>query len=75
MKLYTVTIRGFKYYFSGNLTPEAITASENYCLKLERISKSVNAATLFDHLTNYIASELGLPVTPVTVEHIFRINY
>ena len=75
MKLYTVTIRGFKYYFSGNLTPEAITASENFCLKLERNSKTVNTATLFELLIDYIVSELGLSATPVTVEHVFRINY
>ena len=75
MKLYTVTIRGFKYYFSSDLTPEAISASESFCLKLERDGKSVNAAALFDCLINYIASELGVPVTPVSVEHIFRINY
>lgn len=74
MKLYTVTIRGYKYYFSGNLTSEAITNSENFCLKLEKDCKSVNAATLFDRLINYISSELGLSITPVNIEHIFRIN-
>lgn len=75
MKLYTVTIRGFKYYFSANLTPEAINAIKYFCLKLERDSKSVDTAALFDRLISYIASELGLPITPVNVEHIFRINY
>ncbi len=75
MKLYTVTIRGFKYYFSGNLTPEAINASESFCIKMEKEGKSVNTAALFDHLINYIASELGIRVTPINVEHIFRINY
>ena len=75
MKLYTVTIRGFKYYFSGDLTPEAINAIESFCLKLEMDSKSANAATLFERLRNYITSEQGLPVTPVKIEHVFRVNY
>ncbi len=75
MKLYTVTIRGYKYYFSGDLTPEVINASEKFCLKLERDGKSVNAAALFERLINYITSELRVPVRPVNVEHIFRINY
>jgi hypothetical protein len=75
VKLYTVTIRGFKYYFSCDLTPEGITAIERFCLKLEIDGKSANAATLFERLRNYIASELGLPVTPVKIEHVFRVNY
>lgn len=75
MKLYTVTIRGFKYYFSGNLTPETINASENFCLKLTKNSKAINTDTLFDLLINYISSDLKLTVKPVSVEHIFRINY
>lgn len=75
MRLYTVTIRGFKYYFSGNLTHEAVIAIENFCLKLESNSKSVDTTMLFQYLINYIASELELSATPVNVEHIFRINY
>lgn len=75
MKLYTVTIRGFKYYFSANLTPEAINAIEGFCLKLEKGGKSFNVDTLFNLLANYISSELQLPIIPVKIEHIFRINY
>ena len=75
MKLYSVTIRGFKYYFSGDLTSEAVTSIENFCLKLKTNSTSTDKTTLFEHLINYIASELGLTVTPINVEHIFRINY
>ena len=69
MKLYSVTIRGFKYYFSGDLTSEAVTSIENFCLKLKMNSTSTDKTTLFEH------SELGLTVTPINVEHIFRINY
>lgn len=75
MKLYTVTIRGFKYYFSGDLTPEVIQASEQYCLKLEAGAKSYNTIILFKRLLSYIESDLGISVTQVNVEHIFRINY
>lgn len=75
MKLYAATIRGFKYYFSGDLTPETINASERFCLKLEEDGQSANTTILFEHLINYIGSELGAPVTPVNIEHIFRINY
>lgn len=75
MGLYAVTIRGYKYYFSGNLTSEAINAIESFCQNLERNSKSVDAVALFDRLISYISSELGLPISPVNVEHVFRINY
>ena len=75
MKLYTVTIRGFKYYFSGDLTPDGIIAIENFCLKLGMDGKSANAATLFERLRNYITSELDMPITSVKIEHVFRVNY
>ncbi len=75
MKLYTVTIRGYKYYFSGNLTCENIQASEQFCLKLEMDAKFTDAATLFTRLLEYIESDLGVAVTQVKIEHIFRVNY
>lgn len=75
MKLYTATIRGFKYYFSGDLTFEAIQASEQFCHKLEADSKSTDTATLFTLLLSYIESNLGVSVTQVNIDHIFRINY
>lgn len=75
MKIYTVTIRGFKYYFSGDLSPEAIQASECFCFGLEMDDKSVNTNVIFKRLLSYINSELGLSVTPVNIEHIFRVNY
>lgn len=75
MKLYTVTIRGSKYYFGANLTLEAINSIENFCLELEKGSKSFDVTTIFGFLENYISSELQLPITPVKIEHIFRINY
>lgn len=75
MKLYTVTIRGFKYYFSGDLTFEAIQASEQFCHKLEENAKSTDTATLFTLLISYIKSDFGVSVTQVNIDHIFRINY
>ena len=57
------------------LALQSIIAIESFCLKLEMDSKSANASTLFERLRNYISSELGEPVTPVKIEHIFRVNY
>lgn len=75
MKLYTVTIRGFKYYFYGDLTIDAINATEKFCRRLEVDGKADNATVSYERLINYIVSELGQSVTPITVEHIFRVNY
>lgn len=75
MKLYTVTIRGYKYYFYGNLSTEAINSIENVCINLERNSKSDDAVILFEYLVKHITLDLRFPITPVNVEHIFRINY
>ena len=75
MNLYAVTIRGFKYYFSGDLSLQAIQASENFCLTLKKDANSFDTNILFERLLSYIDSELGLSVTPVNIEHIFRVNY
>ncbi len=75
MKLYTITIRGRKYYFFAELTDEAIQASEQFCINLEVNSKTAHHKTLFECFLKYIKTTLGLNVIPVSVEHIFRINY
>lgn len=75
MKLYTVTIRGRKYYFSGNLTQKAIQACDLFCLDLELNYKDTPHETLFEYLLKYIESTLGFSVNPIAVDHIFRINY
>lgn len=75
MKLYTATIRGRKYYFSGDLTPEAIRASEQFCLNLEMNAPNAHHQTLFECLLKYIELDLEFEVVSINVEHIFRINY
>ena len=75
MKLYTVTIRGRKYYFSGYLTQEAKQNCDLFCLDLELNYKDTHHETLFEYLLKYIESTLGFSVNPIAVDHIFRINY
>lgn len=75
MKLYTATIRGNKFYFTGDLTAESTKAVEHYCLHLESDKSNADPKELFMHLLNHIKSDLGVSVTPVNIENIFRINF
>ena len=75
MKLYAVTIRGRKYYFSGDLTPEAIEAIEQFCLNLEMNKNNAHHQILFESVLKYTVSSLGFEIIPINIEHIFRINY
>lgn len=75
MKLYAVTIRGYKFYFSGDLSDEVVGAIEEFCNKLEKDAKAVDEQTLFTLLLSHIDLDLGVSVTQVNVDHIFRINF
>lgn len=75
MKLYIITICGFKFYFLGDLTPEAINVCECVCLRLKMDGKADNARALYERLISYMVSELEQAVTPIAIEHIFRVNY
>ena len=75
MNLYTVTIRGRKYYFSGDLNAEDIKSCELFCLQLESQEKNVHPKILFESFLHYIDSNLKCAVSPINVEHVFRINF
>ena len=74
MKLYIVTIRGHKFYFTGKLTDDVIKAAESLCIQLGYNGNNFDPQKLFGRLLNHLESACECQVTPVNVEHIFRIN-
>ena len=75
MKIYTATIYGHKFYFTGNLMTEAIKAVEFFCKQLESDANNTDPQELFTFLLNHIESYWDCSVTPMNIEHIFRINF
>lgn len=75
MKLYTITIHGHKFYFTGNLKDELITATEQFCRQLESKTNNTDPQKIFALVLRYIKSDCDCSVTPVDIEHIFRINF
>lgn len=75
MKLYAITIYGHKFYFTGELRPETTTAVEHFCRQLESDMNETAPQKPFAFLLNYIKSTYNCPVTPINIEHIFRINF
>lgn len=75
MKLYIVTIYGHKFYFAGEMTAQITEAAEHFCIQLESNIKNSNPQKLFLLLLKHIQSDWNCPVTPVNIEHIFRINF
>lgn len=75
MSIFAVTIRGRKYYFACSLSDNDISRVESYCSHLTNNPVSDEINEQFDSLLNYIREELKLPITPVYIEHVFRINF
>ena len=75
MKLYTATIRGRKYYFTGNLNEEVIKSCDCFCRKLESAKKDVHPNILFEYMLDHINSNYKCDISQVNIDHIFRINY
>lgn len=75
MKLYTATILGRKFYFTGQLTTEATKAAEHFCVQLDSDANNSDPKKLFMLLLNHFEANLDCLVAPVNVEHIFRINF
>lgn len=73
MKLYTITISGKKFYFTGCLAPCLYDQIEQFCRDgLSNANSSPQI--LFELLIQYITTELRQEITPIEVEHIFRVN-
>lgn len=75
MKLYTATILGHKFYFTGQLTAEATKAADLFCVQLNAETNNFDPQKLFLLLLNHIETRGNCTVNPINVEHIFRINY
>jgi hypothetical protein len=75
MKLYTMIIRGHKFYFTGNLKDELITATEQFCRQLESKTNDSDPQKIFTLVLKYIKLVYGCSVTQLNIEHIFRINF
>lgn len=75
MSIFAVTICGRKYYFACNLSENDISRVESYCGHLTNNPISDDINEQFESLLNYIREELKLPITPIRIEHVFRINF
>ena len=75
MKLYTATILGHKFYFAGHLTTKAVKSAEHFCSELDFDANNSDPQKLFTLLLNHFEADSDCSVTPVNVEHIFRINF
>ena len=74
MKLYTVTISGQKHYFCGDLSITSIELVDDYCLRVSNGSSLKDSKEMFLSLLDYMHNNLCCDVTPIIIEHIFRIN-
>lgn len=75
MKLYTVTICGCKYYFTGDLTPDDVKSAEKLCAEIKADTTYPDSHHLFMLLINHLNSNTHSTVAPINIEHIFRINF
>ena len=74
MKLYSVTIRGLKFYFEAQISDEQYKLVNKICEKIQEESQKCCAEDIFSLLTNRILTETNILVTPVQISHVFRID-
>lgn len=74
MNLNAITIRGYKFYFYSELTQADCLRIEEFCVKLSTKCSLNNPEEIYQKLTRYISSEIGVNVESAHLQHIFRIN-
>lgn len=73
-KLYAVTISGQKYYFLGSIPSHFIAPIDEYCNQASTNSSVKEPKGLQLLVQSFIQRNLQCDITPVVIEHIFRIN-
>ncbi len=74
MELYSVTIRGYKYFFCGNLSQNDCSKIDAVCTGLSSDNSSSSADDLFQMLVRRISAEFRTEIYRIQPKHIFRIN-
>ena len=74
MKLYSVTIRGIKYYFEAQISDEQYKLVNKMCETIQEESQMYCAEDVFLLFINRILTETNILVTPVQISHVFRID-
>lgn len=75
MELYSVTIRGYKYYFCGNISQSDCMKIDSVCTKFSSDGRSsCTSDELFHKLICIISSEYKVAIYPIQPKYIFRIN-
>ena len=74
MKLYIVTIRGYKYYFKGELSPNDCATIETICNNYSLPNTAMAIDDKFKELLSMIATKIDVPIAQIEPEYIFRIK-
>ena len=74
MKIYAVTISGQKHYFYSELSSTHLDIIDHYCSQVSSSCPIEDAGKGLLSFFEYIRNDLGCTITPIVIEHIFRIN-
>lgn len=74
MKLYSVTIRGLKFYFEAQISDEQYKFVDRIYETIQEESQMYCAEDVFPLFINRILTETNILVTPVQISHVFRID-
>lgn len=72
--IYSITIRGIKFYFEAQISDEQYKLIDRICDTIQEESQMYCAENVFPIFTNRILAEINIPVTPIRISHVFRIN-
>lgn len=74
MKLYSVTIRGAKFYFEAQISDEQYKIIDIICGIIQKENHIYCAEDTFSLFINRISTEMNILVTPIRISHVFRID-
>ena len=74
MKLYSVTIRGIKFYFEAQISDEQYKLIDKICGIIQEENQMYCAEDTFSLFAQIISTEINIPVTPIRISHVFRID-
>ena len=74
MKLYSVTIRGIKFYFKARISNEQYKLIDKICGMVQEESQMYCAEDTFSLFATRILKETNILVTPIQISHVFRID-
>lgn len=74
MKLYSLTIRGIKFYFEAQISDEKCKFIDKTCQLIQQQYLTDCPEDIFALFVKIVSKEMKISVIPIEISHVFRIG-